>query len=69
MLQAVLSDAAATGAGSCCPSFHMPRKDFKGKWEIPFEANDTRREDFYLNREQQVSVQADMMNLYLTELD
>lgn len=42
---------------------------FKGKWEIPFEANDTCREDFYLNREQQVSVQADMMNLYLTELD
>lgn len=42
---------------------------FKGKWVIPFEANDTRKEDFYLDREQDETEQVDMMNLYMTELD
>jgi len=42
---------------------------FKGKWEIPFDANDTRREEFYLNGDRDTAVQVDMMNLYLTDLD
>lgn len=42
---------------------------FKGKWEIPFEAGDTRKEDFYLHKGQDVTEQVDMMNLYLTDLD
>lgn len=41
---------------------------FKGKWEIPFDANDTRREEFYLNGDRDTAVQVDMMNLYLTDL-
>ena len=42
---------------------------FKGKWEIPFEANDTCKEDFYLYKGQDVAEQVDMMNLYETNLD
>lgn len=42
---------------------------FKGKWEIPFEASDTYKEDFYLQRGQAETVQADMMNMYATDLD
>lgn len=42
---------------------------FKGKWEIPFKANDTRKEDFYRNAEHDTAEQVDMMNLYLTDLD
>lgn len=42
---------------------------FKGKWEIPFDANDTRREDFYPDRERNTAEQVDMMNLYMTDLD
>lgn len=42
---------------------------FKGKWEIPFKAFDTRKEDFYTDREQSAAKQVDMMNLYLTDLD
>lgn len=42
---------------------------FKGKWEIPFEAADTRKENFYLHKGQDVTEQVDMMNLYLTDLD
>lgn len=40
---------------------------FKGKWEIPFKANDTCKESFYLSRDE--IEQVDMMNLYLTDLD
>lgn len=42
---------------------------FKGKWEIPFEANDTREEDFYLDKAQNETERVDMMNLYRTDLD
>ncbi|MDE6056194.1 MAG: serpin family protein [Lachnospiraceae bacterium] len=42
---------------------------FKGKWEIPFEANDTCKEDFYLYKGQDAAEQVDMMNLYETNLD
>ncbi len=42
---------------------------FKGKWEIPFEANDTCKEDFYLYKGQGATEQVDMMNLYETNLD
>jgi len=42
---------------------------FKGEWVIPFDANDTHKEDFYLNREQDKTEQVDMMNLYQTDLD
>ena len=30
---------------------------FKGKWEFPFDANDTHKEDFYLDREQRTAEQ------------
>lgn len=42
---------------------------FKGKWQIPFEANDTYKEEFYLNKPQNESEQVDMMHLYTTDLD
>ena len=42
---------------------------FKGKWEFPFDANDTHKEDFYLDREQRTAEQVQMMNLYRTDLD
>lgn len=42
---------------------------FKGKWVTPFEAYNTQKEDFYLDKEQNKTEQVDMMNLYLTELD
>ena len=42
---------------------------FKGKWEIPFEANDTQKEEFYLLGSPNETVQVDMMNLYETNLD
>lgn len=42
---------------------------FKGKWEIPFEASDTYKEDFYLQRGQEETEQVDMMNMYAADLD
>lgn len=42
---------------------------FKGKWEIPFEAIDTGKEEFYLHKGQDELAQVDMMNLYETDLD
>lgn len=42
---------------------------FKGKWEIPFDANDTHKEDFYPDEAQGGAEQVDMMNLYMTDLD
>lgn len=42
---------------------------FKGKWEITFEATDTHKEDFYLDKEQGATEQVDMMNLYRTDLE
>lgn len=48
---------------------------FKGKWEIPFEAHNTHKEDFYnadsyLPKSASIEdVTVDMMNLYLTDLD
>lgn len=42
---------------------------FKGKWETPFEAENTHIEDFYINRQRNQTVQAEMMNLYWTYLD
>lgn len=42
---------------------------FKGKWEIPFDAVDTRKEDFYPDGDQGMAEQVDMMNLYMTDLD
>ncbi len=41
---------------------------FKGKWEVPFEPQNTHKEDFYLQKGQEHTAQVDMMNLYLTEL-
>lgn len=42
---------------------------FKGKWQISFEPVNTYKEDFYLDKEQDVTEQVDMMHLYLTDLD
>lgn len=42
---------------------------FKGKWEIPFEANDTYKENFYLHKGSRCAEQVDMMNLYRTNLE
>lgn len=42
---------------------------FKGRWVTPFEAGDTHKEDFYLDRGKNEAEQVDMMNLYLTDLD
>lgn len=42
---------------------------FKGKWQYPFEPQNTYKEAFYLQRGQEETVQAEMMNMYLTELD
>lgn len=42
---------------------------FKGKWEIPFDAVDTHKEDFYPDGDQGTAEQVDMMNLYMTDLD
>lgn len=42
---------------------------FKGKWENPFEASDTYKEDFYLQRGQEETEQVDMMNMYAADLD
>ncbi|MDE6365011.1 MAG: serpin family protein [Lachnospiraceae bacterium] len=42
---------------------------FKGKWECPFDPQNTYKEAFYLQRGQEENVQADMMNMYLTELE
>ena len=42
---------------------------FKGKWVVPFEANDTHKEEFYLDKGQGEKKQVDMMNLYETDLD
>ncbi|MDE7322254.1 MAG: serpin family protein [Lachnospiraceae bacterium] len=42
---------------------------FKGEWKIPFEASNTYKEDFYLQRGQDDTEQVDMMNLYATDLD
>lgn len=42
---------------------------FKGKWETPFEAENTHIEDFYIDRQRNQTVQAEMMNLYWTYLD
>ncbi len=42
---------------------------FKGKWEVPFESQNTQSEVFYLQKEQEKEKQVDMMNLYLTELE
>ncbi|MDE5699541.1 MAG: hypothetical protein K2I96_19390 [Lachnospiraceae bacterium] len=36
---------------------------FKGSWVFPFEPYGTHREAFYLNKEQNVTVQADMMSM------
>lgn len=42
---------------------------FKGKWEYFFEPQNTYKEAFYLQRGQEENVQADMMNMYLAELE
>lgn len=42
---------------------------FKGKWVLPFEAQNTHKEDFYLQKGQERVEQVDMMNLYMKELD
>ena len=42
---------------------------FKGKWETPFEAENTRLEDFYTDQWQSQTEQVEMMNLYWTYLD
>lgn len=42
---------------------------FKGKWETPFEAENTHTEDFYVDRQHDSVTQAEMMNLYMTWLD
>lgn len=42
---------------------------FKGKWESPFEPQNTHSEAFYLQKEQGNEKQVEMMNLYLTELE
>lgn len=42
---------------------------FKGKWDMPFEAENTHKEDFYLDKAQNVTQQVDMMNKYWTYLD
>ncbi|GFI21504.1 hypothetical protein IMSAGC011_00274 [Lachnospiraceae bacterium] len=42
---------------------------FKGKWELPFESQNTRKEDFYIQKGQGTANQVEMMNLYLTELE
>ncbi|MDE7478176.1 MAG: serpin family protein, partial [Lachnospiraceae bacterium] len=43
---------------------------FKGKWEIPFEPQDTHEESFYANKGTRCmqTEQVDMMNLYMTDL-
>lgn len=42
---------------------------FKGKWEMPFEAENTHLEDFYLDKVQNVSNPVNMMNQYNTYMD
>ena len=42
---------------------------FKGKWQIPFKASDTHKENFYLQSGQEDAEQVEMMNLYATEVD
>lgn len=42
---------------------------FKGKWESPFEADNTYTEDFYIDKQQNKVEQVEMMNLYRTYLD
>lgn len=42
---------------------------FNGKWEMPFEAENTHLEDFYIDKAQNVVGQTDMMNLYNTYMD
>lgn len=42
---------------------------FKGKWVFPFDAVDTREENFYLDNDQDTAVPVKMMNLYMTDLD
>lgn len=42
---------------------------FKGKWEMPFEAENTHLEEFYLDKVQRVSKQVNMMNQYNTYMD
>lgn len=42
---------------------------FKGKWETPFEAENTHTEAFYVNKQRNQTEQVEMMNLYWTYLD
>ncbi len=42
---------------------------FQGKWKHPFEPQNTFKEAFYLQKGQEETVQADMMNMYRTELE
>lgn len=42
---------------------------FKGRWEKPFEANNTHREDFYIDRALGITEQVDMMKQYQINLD
>ena len=42
---------------------------FKGKWQTPFEAQNTHQEDFYIDQARNRTEQVDMMNLYETNLD
>lgn len=42
---------------------------FKGKWELPFEPQNTHSESFYLQKEQGNEKQVEMMNLYRTDLE
>jgi len=42
---------------------------FKGKWELPFEPQNTHSETFYLQKEQGNEKQVEMMNLYRSDLE
>ncbi len=42
---------------------------FKGRWEKPFEAQNTHREDFCVDKAQGITEQVDMMNQYWSSLD
>ena len=42
---------------------------FKGKWETPFESQNTHQEDFCIDKAQNRTEQVDMMNLYLAYMD